>query len=332
MFYEFSIGNVTLYLDSARSLTAWPQMCKGFASFAEVQEIPADGRRCQITVTDAGRTDASEYEPITLHGSRPGERRKLASGVHFTDPERRIDYVVPDGGPVALTLAYPADFETWELDAFQVIRGLLQAAVEHAGRRKFHGSSIAMADGRAIVFVGDSGAGKTSFMLSALRQTPASFVANDKLHMSADGRVHGLPMALSIGMNSLESIPEISVTSTSRIIGGELYLWPEALAAALGRQLASGLPVGLVVAPELDLSAAELTTRPLGRAERQELIDGPVSEFTDRIQPWWLIDELGLRGELGPFPALLDCDWIMVRGNPWRSGYGALLEKLVARA
>jgi hypothetical protein len=220
------------------------------------------------------------------------------------------------------------------LDVFRVVRGLLCAEPEVAQRSRAHMAVVARGD-VAIAFVGDKGAGKTSFSLSLLDAHPAvGFVTNDKAQIEhEDGRVmvHGLPLAAAIGLESVPSMPALTVDGASRVIDGKLYLWPQDLAGLMGKRCVASAPLGLVCACELDLAAHDAKTAPIDHVAAQDYVTGPVSQYTDRINPDWLI-----RRVFGVVPkdvpkTLLDVPWVRVRGNPWTNSWPTVFEDLVER-
>lgn len=79
-----------------------------------------------------------------------------------------------------------------------------------AAGRGFHASAVALPDGRAILFCGPSGAGKTTHALSCVAQLPgARLVSNDRIFLSeSDGvvYVHGSPQSVGIRRGTLDLV------------------------------------------------------------------------------------------------------------------------------
>lgn len=315
-------------------LGAWVDWAEPFAELSLPEDRPAD-----IVIV---RRELEPAPPgarqVVLHGELPGlaweedgclHVRGLESdaGYMWTREERR------EGGGL-LTLAYGPAMPDHEaaLDAFRVVRGLVCADSEFTGRSRAHMSVVAR-EGRAVAFVGDKGAGKTSFALSILRADPSvAFLANDKAQVEPVGtslRVHGLPLAAAVSIDSIPDVPEITLNSYSRIIENKVYLWPLQLASILSRQCVPSALLDLVCFCELDLRAASVIVGPIEPDEIADLISGPVSQYTDRINPDWLIRHVYGTVPRRPPDALTHARWVRLQGNPWTPSWPVVFNSLL---
>src|SRR5579859_208954 len=276
---------------------------------------------------------------VLLHGEMAGRiGRRLDTG-HLLVQNLQLESlyeIAPDPIP-SVELLYPGPFDSDALDSLRIVRGWVVRSMEMRGASRCHMSALARG-GKAIAFIGDQGAGKTSFMLSLLRtQRGYEFIANDKALIGAGGNgrtVHpaiwGLPLAVAISTASLPSCPEIAPTRDSRIIDGKLYLWPQDLAQDLNTSCTPKAELAVVCFCHLDLRKAGITTSAIPPENRPPLEHSPLLQFTDRINPDWLLEILHMPT---PKPTtaglLLNVPWIQLEGNPWYEGWPQLADKLL---
>ncbi len=296
-------------------------------------------RQHATNVIDARLYRATFQDNVLLHGEMAGRiGRRLDTG-HLLVQNLQLGclYEIAVDPIPSVELLYPGPFDSGVLDGLRIVRGWVIREVEMRGANRCHMSALAR-HGKAIAFVGDQGAGKTSFMLSLLRtQRGYEFIANDKalIGPGMNGRVviptiYGLPLAVAIGINSLPSCPEIALTKDSRIIDGKLYLWPQELARNLTTSCTSQAKLAVVCFCHLDLGKTEVTASVLPLADHPSLEQSPVLQFTDRINPDWLLELLHM-----PTPKsttaelLLDIPWIQLEGNPWCEGWPSLADELM---
>jgi hypothetical protein len=101
-------------------------------------------------------------------------------------------------------------FETWnasprsQMEFVRFVREVVRGACLRQGFSCYHASSVSFLSGdgqrRSVAFIGQSGAGKTTFMSKALEALPqASFIANDRiLTGKVDGTTYVVPITLSV--------------------------------------------------------------------------------------------------------------------------------------
>lgn len=315
MHTRLSFGRTSAVVDCPKPLNLWARMAHPFAA------LSVDSDAGSMPVLSVAVWFSHELPEVGA-GPELGLHGSVMAVVDGDGRLRRTDgqasYHLSSGnGRAVINICYNSDYSEWQLDLFQVVRGYVQAAEEALGGwRKVHASAVSTVAG-ATIFVGDSGAGKTSFMLSSLQRYGASFVANDKLHVSDTGIIRGLPMAASISLDMLGSVPEIEIRPDSRVIGGDLYLWPLDLSEELDCGLVVEDRCHRVVIADLRLADSGVSLRRAGADEVALMMSGPMSVFTDRIQPWWAIEGALPRVEPSPPDVLQHAEWYVASGNPW---------------
>lgn len=131
--------------------------------------------------------------------------------------------IAPDGGGVVCAPPGPAG---WDWQRFLVGRILPWAAVLR-GYEAFHASAVAIG-GRAVAFVGETGAGKTSLALR-LVASGADFMTDDVLAVDANGdgvRGHAGAGIASVRPAEREAIPAATWEGLGTVLGhsGKTYV------------------------------------------------------------------------------------------------------------
>ncbi|WP_242267232.1 hypothetical protein [Bacillus cereus group sp. BfR-BA-01518] len=243
----------------------------------------------------------------------------------FIDSLRVAYYIQKNKDGFCITYYYEKFSNEISLDLLRIVRGILIALIERDGLTKVHMATVAN-DKNAICFIGGEGAGKTSFMLSFLKQIENSrFVTNDKALIDLtknDGNlsVWGTPYAISIGNGALQSSPEIEVTSKTRVINNEAYFWPNELKQHLNREIQTHAKVSFIfvvtINPKLDHLEYEIIHE---SQTKREFIQQYVLNFSDRIAPNWLNNFIGICPEVQEKAEdlFLNIPIIKLYGNPW---------------
>ena len=256
--------------------------------------------------------------PVALHGLEPGrawmrpgevDTVNLHSGTHF-----HLKY---DPIPSLLICHNPQD-PSHVLEVLQVVRGLLLGALTSAGVVPIHGA-VCIINDVGVLLVGEKGAGKTSFLLSALRSFPKStFVTNDKAIVLREESLtlFGLPYAVGIGKGTLEAVPELR-GHDERWEADKLMLWPYALGERLSCALSETTRVRQVWICSLDLRADDITITPIADQQEQPATVS-ISAFSDVMNPTWLLRILHWPEPQLPAITGDSITWFRVAGNPWR--------------
>lgn len=264
---------------------------------------------------------SSPSSEIRLHGGLCGRTARDGSTLRVWNIGDNIAYEITVAATTDLHFVCDAFSATACLDLARIVRGVLSRAVEQRGGRRIHAAAVGTERG-AVLLVGPSGAGKTSFMLAALQSRWASsLIANDKALLvrgTPAPSVLGIPYAISIGPGALASCPALARRRNGRFINGETYYWPRQVAAALGSNLVDGKQVLAVVRCVLRLDDAAPRLRRVGI---EEAIEG-IACFTEAMHPDWLHSPLGLEcsatctaDDLAMVPCFeLAC-------NPWLPSY-----------
>ena len=213
------------------------------------------------------------------------------------------------------------------LDLLRLVRGLLIGLAETGGMKKAHMSIVAL-ENRGIGFIGGKNSGKTSFMLAFLKQfVKSSFVSNDKTLLNKNGKVFGLPYAVSIGFGALTCCKEMPFTDKRRVIDEKAYYWPEELANYLGRTITPFVELSSLLHVSIDpgdtiLHCSEITNY----HEKKDIIKKHVFHFSDKVNPYWLLDLLDIRPENQCADWLLHIPLYNLWGNPWNGNMKHALE------
>ncbi|MFI8933311.1 DUF6917 domain-containing protein [Streptomyces sp. NPDC053474] len=151
-----------------------------------------------------------EDEPIAIHF---GKRAAVARVPGFTCVHDTGDdhlYVVDDTHGRVVSLGVPSAVNARDLA--RQTRELLLDGLLSDGWVVLHSSAVARS-GRALVFVGDKGSGKTTLALKMLGEHGFEYLANDRLlaRVDTDGRIELRPYALSVrlGGGTLRNHPKL---------------------------------------------------------------------------------------------------------------------------
>lgn len=247
--------------------------------------------------------------------------------------ELGVFYVLEQNEDVLFFNYYFTEYsEEINMDFMRIVRGALISIAEAMGLMKAHMSIVATGDS-ASAFIGDEGAGKTSFMLSYLTQFKrAALITNDKtlLVISKDQQLdaYGLPYAVSIGAGALIRLPEIRIQDKTRIINKEAYFWPVEVTLSLKRKISKSAKISRIfyvrIAPERDGIDCVPIYDP---EEKKTHIQKHVINFSDRISPKWLDKWIGVSN--APVDIIVDnllrIPMYRLEGNPWQVNLNEVL-------
>jgi len=144
-----------------------------------------------------------------------------------------------------------------------------------------HASAVALPGGAVILFVGESGCGKTSSALALCRQIPgAALVANDRVLMTPEqNSIIGWPTAIGVGK---ETLHRLGLPLQGFEWEDKVWFWPSEL-RSLGIATRAGGTVRLVIAPVFTL-----------RESQDLIITGTSLALTDHVRldalkedNWW---------------------------------------------
>ncbi|HEY6738605.1 MAG TPA: hypothetical protein VI076_07115 [Actinopolymorphaceae bacterium] len=324
--YRVSLGPAAVLVESQWKLERWADWWEPYGGIAPADgDDPADtaDTACRFLVgTDVGTSDelGDDAEPLALHGGAVGIRTSGNNGVVVANIGRAALYHVGHDGVLALN--YPDDADYWELDAFQIVRGLVMVLAERTGRRRLSGAALER-EGTGLLLLGAGVAVTGRFLLPLLRSGAYGLVGNERLHVDDSGAVHGLPVATVASADLLPEVPQDD--PAVRVADGSLVVWPGRLAAAFGVSVVPRMPLGAVVVCAPDESRADLDLSPLP-AEDRPVVDGsaaPSGAASDGLVPQWLLSELGIPppppggasvGSAGT--ALANVPWYRLTGDP----------------
>ncbi|OVE67260.1 hypothetical protein CCS79_14120 [Clostridium diolis] len=222
------------------------------------------------------------------------------------------------------------------LDLFRLVRGVLEGLARNKYMLKSHMSCVSIRK-QCVSFVGVEGAGKTSFMLSCLKQfSEAELLTNDKslLEYNTDAkiRVIGLPYAVSIGQGALEHCNEIKMDDDIRIIDDEIYIWHTKLVSYLNKKVSMNSELGVIVQVEINPDINKLQLQEItDYNEKANLIEKDILSFSDKVTPYWLLEMLNINISKNEIirQQLLKQKFYKLYGNPWIKSYKEILYKLL---
>ena len=194
-------------------------------------------------------------------------------------------------------------------DARRLVRDLYIADLKRTGHATLHAGSIALA-GRCVLVVGGKGAGKSTFVLEALRLPGVDLVSNDRtfVRASADGlEAHGSPEHLLVRIGLLDQLPELRPHMPPRyadVEGASLWQLPDTEKMSLQFQDVASL-FGSRVVPRAAIARLVLVDhRPSETSTWVERLSGPAAAEAVRTayheapeylrQPWHGLFELDL--------------------------------------
>jgi GTPase SAR1 family protein len=220
------------------------------------------------------------------------------------------------------------------LDLLRLIRGVLIGLAQQDGMQKSHMAVVTLRK-NAIAFLGNKGAGKTSFMIAFLKQFyQSSFLTNDKallmLSPNKSITVFGLPYAIPIGFGTLDSCKEIPLGNETRIINNKAYFWPTQLVEqCLNRSVSPSSTLSSLVKVQINPTATELTYFEVTNFLQKKNIIEEIFIFSDEVTPHWLLNILGINPISSNYcmEHLMQKPLYQVCGNPWSEALKPLIER-----
>jgi hypothetical protein len=272
-----------------------PALCERPEDEAEVEVRIAHGARDELL---EGRPDEARPHPFFVFDQRLHELpcwAGLEGTVGLDEPRSSLVEVLPDGATVA------GDFEArrWRFTLALVIKELLASRMRH-DQLEMHAAAVE-SKGRAIVFAGPKGAGKTTLSCHLMRAGGCASIANDRVFLSlVDGVASalGMPSALKVKPGTDAEFPELrsglpdiprpylytqaelrDLPATAPSHSEELMVGPEQLADLLGATRLGSAPLGALVFPHVDPGAEGIAIEQLSPEEaRVRILD---SRFGD---------------------------------------------------
>jgi hypothetical protein len=268
----------------------------------------------------------------------------------FMDHQSHI-WELPEGGKVILekesgagfwcrgkTISvYPPDESPENCrQAARMVREFIAQSAAKENFLRLHAAAVTDHAGRGLLILGTKGAGKTSLMLSLIREGVSRFCANDRLLLSCNNsspEALGLPNSVRLDLRALKQFPQFEQLPSRRMVSsreGELKVAfaPQELCRALGAEIISRTEVHAVLAPELRSERRTVETRQVPREERAALLDAcllPADEtflaMAGNGSATWSKDRSG-------YQSLLTLPWLRVTAPP---GHPDLAEKTLKR-
>lgn len=210
------------------------------------------------------------------------------------------------------------------LEAVRLIRGILGGlAASEFGMVRGHGAAVRVPSD-VVLFIGQKGAGKTSFVTSLLRSdgTKAQFITNDKCVLDENRAVWGIPYAVAISPEALVETPQLQSLATDRRVtsSGKLLYWPDQYAKAFDRNTDRGGIVTIAVLPHLDLTDKCVRYRPANEPEVVQALNTLTTDDDD-VHPQWLCKQLNLDIQKLNSETISQVfattNFVVAEGNPW---------------
>ncbi|MFE7114542.1 hypothetical protein ACFU99_03860 [Streptomyces sp. NPDC057654] len=164
------------------------------------------------------------YEDILYAGERTLVRQETNGDVYAAQPAQRLAY---HSVPARRWLAVSGqEREPVALAAVRLARDLVRAQLLRAGWVLLHASAVAR-DGRALLAVGPTGAGKSTVALTLARQDGWDLLANDRVfaRLAKDGAVQLLPWpaAAAFGFGLLDGLGLYDTVRSLYLTGEQLH-------------------------------------------------------------------------------------------------------------
>lgn len=164
---------------------------------------------------------------------------QMERGKSYQSLQIRADHIIlstPNSGHAPLSLVL-----------LRVLRALSIGSMMRRGALLLHASALA-GEERAIIFIGNKGAGKTTLMLHGLR-AGFKFVSNDRVLLSKEGNVTGVPMASGLNRDTLEEFEELAMLHAEFQYSpkGKVLFTVQELTQAFGTEIAPVQKLGAVV-------------------------------------------------------------------------------------
>lgn len=170
----------------------------------------------------------------------------------------------------------------------RVVRQIMAAETRFGGGMILHASAAEL-DGKAVVFVGNKGAGKTTALLELL-VAGWRYLANDACIILGSGWVVPWLGGLDIAPSTLTSIRGISdrIEIDSRV-GKKIHIPPEQIQNATGSAISNGGRVKLLVFPNFLPSCDEIRLSYLQRNHATKLIGINATSEHRVDHPHWVV-------------------------------------------
>lgn len=230
---------------------------------------------------------------LPIHADSVGLKFKV-DGIKLLIKSHKFEYAIAENSITLVNLNENVKGVTEEV--LRLGRAILVAKAQAAGNAKVQMAVIFDKKHKTgLCFYGPPKSGKTSFVLALLRSGKDRFqlIANDKALISSDGKsAIGIPYAIGVRSEAYRHHSDILASSEFRLIGEKSYFWPQDLANHFGSTVTSAcknlLPVAVKFAPKQLVKVTSLTALEAAPYQRS------VMEFTDRINPVWILEAMGI--------------------------------------
>lgn len=177
------------------------------------------------------------------------------------------------------------------------------------------------------LLAGPKGAGKTSFLTTALRSRGHNieFITNDKAILDNNLNVWGLPYAVSISKECVNECEEINVYSSRITDTKKMLYWPNVFCDFFSKDIILGGKISGIIIPDLKL--LQTIRIAITDQKEREIIEKSIFNDKDKNNPEWLIKR-EYQGKTDINQSKLDLSsikHIKISGDPWRSDWVSLL-------
>jgi hypothetical protein len=267
-----------------------------------------------------------------LHTKKEGFAGKIDDYLLVYDPE--VDIIVVTSKKEMRVRVFGVDFNSNQyrlLELIRLVRGLFNVCGQENGSIRGHAAAMTMSQ-RTFLIVGDKGAGKTSFLTSALqsKEQKIGFITNDKCFIAPDCSVWGLPYAIAISPECLPNCLELKSKQSISTVNRKLLFWPDVFTNSFNKELSAGGKIDMVLLPDLNLSMSSVNFTKASLSEINSYIS-ILNTDDDVVHPRWLPTSLGLKEseKFSITKELTQIPWIKMKGNPWNSNWTHKLEQFL---
>jgi hypothetical protein len=202
--------------------------------------------------------------------------------------------------PTSITTITPGIIDVLRCDPkpdighlYHMIKYPLRWKLEKAGNVLVHASGVTLSRNLGVLFVGGSGAGKTTMMVELISEG-LSAIGNDSIFLSTDGNfitASSWPHVIRIGQGTINNnatlLSVVQQEQWPRGVDGKVEIYFDTLNRVFGRQLVdSSTKVGIVVDLKLDHEFDDVEIYRLSPEISKKVIEDRIVK--DRFHTGWL--------------------------------------------
>lgn len=241
-------------------------------------------------------------------------------------PDMQVSYVVTKcNGNIKIAYYYKTYNENIQIDVIRVLRGLLIGMSFNQRNVMFHAAAVSNED-ESYLFIGNKGSGKTSFMVSFLKEIHgSSFISNDKVLLSLIDdqetvRVYGLPYVISVDKKMSHRCIEYLKDKEHGFYDNKICIWPREYFKRSKNKIRIEADLKAIVIVKIDLKDDKVRILECKDClSKKNAIQNNLIIDDDSVFPYWLLKILDIKIEMPDvlFKSLMQKRMYVLKGNPW---------------